>query len=93
MRATAEVQKQCNNKSFNIFVEEMRDLFVGQSFDLHWTAELQCPSISEYMQMIDGSKLNKSQHTETPANASRNGQSFPITGAIDDGRIPKRKSL
>lgn len=40
--------------------DEMRNLFVGQSFDLHWTFNLICPSIEEYYKMVDNSELDSS---------------------------------
>ena len=36
--------------------EEMRGLFIGQSFDLYWTFNTTCPSMNEYLEMIDKSK-------------------------------------
>ena len=35
-------------------VSGMRVLFVGQSWDLKWKFHLQCPSVEEYMAMVDG---------------------------------------
>ncbi|EKG20455.1 Polyprenyl synthetase [Macrophomina phaseolina MS6] len=40
-------------KSLRIFIDEVRKMQIGQSFDLHWTAALQCPSEEEYLSMID----------------------------------------
>ena len=36
--------------------EKLLVLFVGQSFDLHWTYNTKQPSILQYLQMIDSSK-------------------------------------
>jgi hypothetical protein len=36
----------------DIYLEEMRNLFVGQSFDLYWTRQGQCPSEEEYLAMV-----------------------------------------
>jgi geranylgeranyl pyrophosphate synthase len=54
--------------------EKLLTLFTGQSFDLHWTYNTTCPSISQYLQMIDSSKLTSlfvedftDGHTETGA--------------------------
>jgi geranylgeranyl pyrophosphate synthase len=55
VQAIAELRKLPNPRCIDIFIKEMRSLFVGQGFDLHWTAEVQCPSIMEYLQMVDGS--------------------------------------
>ncbi|GAW23081.1 hypothetical protein ANO14919_126310 [Xylariales sp. No.14919] len=39
--------------SFQIFTEEMRRLYVGQSYDLYWTYNALCPSTAEYLRMVD----------------------------------------
>jgi geranylgeranyl pyrophosphate synthase len=36
-------------------------MFVGQSLDLDWTNNLTCPSIEEYLRMVDFSKLDNSK--------------------------------
>ncbi|KAL2851125.1 isoprenoid synthase domain-containing protein [Aspergillus pseudoustus] len=36
----------------DIYLEEMRNLFVGQSFDLFWTRQGECPSEGEYLEMV-----------------------------------------
>ncbi|KAJ5566731.1 uncharacterized protein N7459_010113 [Penicillium hispanicum] len=35
-----------------ILLEELRNLFIGQSFDLYWTRQGECPSEDEYLDMI-----------------------------------------
>ena len=45
----AELKPAC----LGIFVEEMKGLYVGQSYDLYWTHNTVCPSISEYLKMVD----------------------------------------
>ena len=42
-----------NPLCFRIFVEETRQLYIGQSYDLYWTYNALCPSISEYLKMVD----------------------------------------
>lgn len=37
--------------------EELRQLFIGQSLELSWTHKVSTPSVEEYLQMVDGSKL------------------------------------
>lgn len=34
----------------------MENLYIGQSYDLFWTFSLTCPSMEEYMKMVDYSK-------------------------------------
>lgn len=54
----------------HIFIEEMRSLFVGQGFELLWTHELHCPTVTEYLQMIDGSEFNPRWRSATRASMS-----------------------
>ncbi|KAJ6259098.1 hypothetical protein Dda_5995 [Drechslerella dactyloides] len=35
-------------------LDELRNLHIGQGFDLHWTFRTQCPSEQEYIEMVDG---------------------------------------
>ena len=44
-------------------MEEMRNLFIGQSFDLYWTRFGECPSQEEYLEMV-----NQSMSTLIPVN-------------------------
>jgi geranylgeranyl pyrophosphate synthase len=49
-----EVVRQLNNPySIEIFVEEMRNLHIGQSYDLYWTRNVQSQSEEEYLEMVD----------------------------------------
>ncbi|GIC93128.1 terpene cyclase [Aspergillus udagawae] len=47
---TAQLQ---NSENFHIFVEELQQLHVGQSYDLYWTHNTLCPTIAEYLKMVD----------------------------------------
>jgi geranylgeranyl diphosphate synthase type 3 len=38
------------------FFEEIRHLFIGQSFDLYWTQEGECPSEEQYLAMVGHSE-------------------------------------
>ncbi|PGH21525.1 hypothetical protein AJ80_03193 [Polytolypa hystricis UAMH7299] len=42
-----------NPENFRIFVEEMQQLHVGQSYDLYWTHNTLCPTVTEYLKMVD----------------------------------------
>ena len=42
-----------NPVCLRIFCEEVRELYVGQSYDLYWTHNAICPTISEYLKMVD----------------------------------------
>jgi hypothetical protein len=32
--------------------EQLRDLHIGQSYDIHWTRHSSCPSETEYLEMV-----------------------------------------
>jgi geranylgeranyl pyrophosphate synthase len=36
-----------------ILLEELENLYLGQSWDLYWKYNLQCPSIADYLNMVD----------------------------------------
>ena len=64
-----------NPSCFRIFIEEMQQLYVGQSFDLYWTYNALCPSISDYLKMVDKKTgglfrmLSRLMVAESPVNA------------------------
>ncbi|KAF3105329.1 hypothetical protein TWF569_001292 [Orbilia oligospora] len=53
VKCVDEVQK-LSFSAMNIFVDELRNLHIGQGSDLRWTFHGECPSEVEYIQMIDG---------------------------------------
>ncbi|KAL9609842.1 MAG: hypothetical protein Q9167_005409 [Letrouitia subvulpina] len=42
-----------NTACLHIFVEETQQLYVGQSYDLYWTHNAICPTMSDYFKMVD----------------------------------------
>ncbi|VUC25193.1 unnamed protein product [Clonostachys rosea] len=54
IHATQQIRQLRNSHSIDIFIHEVQQLFIGQSYDLLWTSELSCPTVPEYLQMIDG---------------------------------------
>ena len=52
-QATAMAAELKNPSCLHIYIEEMQQLYVGQSYDLYWTHNAVCPSIAEYLKMID----------------------------------------
>ncbi|RAH78110.1 geranylgeranyl pyrophosphate synthase [Aspergillus japonicus CBS 114.51] len=54
LQALDEVRglEECDRQCLDIYSEEMRNLFTGQSHDVYWTREAVCPSEAEYMEMI-----------------------------------------
>ncbi|KAG7005402.1 hypothetical protein G7Y79_00020g049300 [Physcia stellaris] len=55
--ALNEVRKLDNPESLSVFIEELRYLYVGQSYDLYWTRNVSCPSEEDYLRMIDQTRL------------------------------------
>lgn len=51
--ATGLAAELSNPSCFRICIEEMQQLYVGQSYDLYWTYNVQCPSMWEYLKMVD----------------------------------------
>ncbi|KAK2006284.1 geranylgeranyl pyrophosphate synthase [Colletotrichum eremochloae] len=49
----AELQKLRSPAKTSILIEELESLFLGQSEDLLWKYQVECPSTDEYMEMID----------------------------------------
>jgi geranylgeranyl pyrophosphate synthase len=46
----------------NSIIEELKNMLVGQSLDLRWVHDVTAPSVEEYLQMVDGSKLQLHAH-------------------------------
>jgi hypothetical protein len=42
-----------NPQCLRVFIDEVRSMQIGQSWDLYWTAALECPREEEYLAMID----------------------------------------
>ncbi|KAM3483505.1 hypothetical protein MY8738_003048 [Beauveria namnaoensis] len=53
IQATTMASQLGNPACLAIFIEEMQQLHVGQSYDLHWTETARCPSVPEYLKMVD----------------------------------------
>ncbi|KFZ21954.1 hypothetical protein V502_02902 [Pseudogymnoascus sp. VKM F-4520 (FW-2644)] len=56
VQATTRIYEHCNMspQSMGIFLDGLTNLSIGQSWDLNWKFNSYCPSIAEYMAMIDG---------------------------------------
>jgi hypothetical protein len=79
------VRKELGSECLGVYAEELRLLHIGQSLDLHWTSQVKCPSMAEYMKMIDYSELRRRclPSTNVPANNKyRNRRS--LQNAIPD---------
>ncbi|KFY89752.1 hypothetical protein V500_05515 [Pseudogymnoascus sp. VKM F-4518 (FW-2643)] len=53
IQAMNEVRKLNDPQCDDIFSEEMGNLYKGQSLDLFWTFECTCPSIEQFLKMVD----------------------------------------
>ncbi|CAI7646058.1 unnamed protein product [Penicillium glandicola] len=53
IHALEEVQKLGDKESVLIFTEELKNLYIGQSLDLHWTTNVICPTVDEYFHMVE----------------------------------------
>lgn len=53
LRALDEVRKLPSQKALDIFTSQMQELYVGQSYDLHWSRHIVCPTEEEYLEMVD----------------------------------------
>ncbi|OJJ95062.1 hypothetical protein ASPACDRAFT_127537 [Aspergillus aculeatus ATCC 16872] len=50
---TASIQQHLGPQALGIFLEEMQNLGKGQALDLHWTFTKKCPTVEEYLGMVD----------------------------------------
>ncbi|KAI1172796.1 putative geranylgeranyl diphosphate synthase [Nemania sp. FL0916] len=53
MEAMKEIRKLDSTECLDIFGEEIEKLYVGQSYDLSWKFNVHCPSVEQYIKMID----------------------------------------
>ncbi|KAJ5116916.1 Variediene synthase [Penicillium angulare] len=48
-----DVHQLDNSRCMTVIIEELTNLFIGQSFDLHWTRQGECPTEEEYLEMVN----------------------------------------
>ncbi len=53
VRAVQAIRELHNQEATSILIEELENLFLGQSWDLYWKFNLRAPSEEEYFAMID----------------------------------------
>lgn len=51
--ATGKATELQNPENISIFIEEMHRLLLGQGFDLYWTHHTLCPTVADYLTMVD----------------------------------------
>ncbi|KAK5994813.1 Bifunctional sesterterpene synthase astC [Cladobotryum mycophilum] len=53
VQATRKVRELCNDLAMDVLLDELENLYLGQSLDLNWKFELRCPAEEEYLNMVD----------------------------------------
>ena len=53
VRISKQIFAVQNLKLMTVLLEEVENLFIGQSWDLKWKFTVQCPTVGEYLAMID----------------------------------------
>ncbi|EAS35698.3 geranylgeranyl pyrophosphate synthetase [Coccidioides immitis RS] len=53
VKAVERLQRLKNEECCVVFYEESRNLCVGQGLDLYWRHHVQCPSVDDYITMVD----------------------------------------
>ena len=51
--ALKQTQMLADLQCMNADIDQVRDLYIGQTFDVYWTRNGQCPSEREYFEMVD----------------------------------------
>ena len=51
--ALKQTQMLADPQCINIVIDQVRDLYIGQTFDVYWTRSGHCPSDKEYLGMVD----------------------------------------
>jgi geranylgeranyl pyrophosphate synthase len=65
--------------------EQLRDLHIGQSYDLYWTRHAACPTEEEYLEMVSKSKLHPcgvSRRTTTLTFGTETGGLFRLLSRL-----------
>ncbi|MCJ1461492.1 hypothetical protein MMC07_000089 [Pseudocyphellaria aurata] len=74
VNALNTIKKLDSIPCLNIFIEELRLLYIGQSFDLYWTHNVICPSVEDYLKMVDS--------------IARNGWTLSFVDKTYGGQVP-----
>ncbi|KAL3467893.1 isoprenoid synthase domain-containing protein [Aspergillus heterothallicus] len=53
VKTVGEVARLYNPRCLEIFIEELSNLHCGQSLDLYWRYNARCPTVEEYLVMVD----------------------------------------
>jgi geranylgeranyl pyrophosphate synthase len=53
VRASKQMHAVQNLNLMAVFLEELENLLIGQSWDLKWKFTMQCPTVDEYLAMVD----------------------------------------
>ncbi|PTB37050.1 uncharacterized protein TrAFT101_010786 [Trichoderma asperellum] len=52
--AIAWAQRLCGSDGVQVVIEELSTLYTGQSYDIHSSQNMSCPTVEEYIRTIDG---------------------------------------
>ncbi|KAL1597851.1 hypothetical protein SLS60_008338 [Paraconiothyrium brasiliense] len=53
VEATREIQKLNDDSSIEMCMEELINMYIGQGHDIFWATNVVCPSLDEYLKMVD----------------------------------------
>ena len=53
LEALKQTQMLADPQCMTIVIDQVRDLYIGQTFDVYWTRSGHCPSEKEYLEMVD----------------------------------------
>nr|UXN86878.1 Bifunctional terpene synthase [Didymosphaeria variabile] len=53
VEATREIQKLNDDSSIEMCMEELSNMYIGQGHDIFWATNVVCPSLDEYLKMVD----------------------------------------
>lgn len=70
-----------------ILLTGLKDLALGQSWDLNWKATGHCPSIAEYMEMVDGKTGAMFEMTIRMMDQCSSGDKWPMSEFLELSKI------
>ncbi|KAJ4352421.1 uncharacterized protein N0V89_007769 [Didymosphaeria variabile] len=56
VEAIVEMQKLKDDSTFEICLKELSNMYTGQGHDISWSTNIVCPTLGEYLKMVDYSK-------------------------------------
>lgn len=73
-------QQLGNSHAMSVYVEEMLRLHQGQGIDIYWRDQCTCPSIEDYVKMVENSKSSELTFSAIPCQkcVDRDRRSLPF---------------